>query len=175
MWRIARAALSVLLILGLTTACSPTRRGITAVRLDANGQLILILGLCKDFGTLKTVILYKATDDQGDVGDDVVTLKYSGKKPGSYVEVALAKPPAGWSSTEPNPKLSSQQRYVIRAWNSGSDSTAAVQTFAFAPADVPAHDTSKPIYYRQKINNDFKARQLSQAGFKDETARYCTK
>src|SRR5512138_1183559 len=146
MWRIARAALAVLLILGLTTACSPTRRGITAVRLDANGQLILILGLCKDFGPPKTVILYKATDDQGDVGDEAVTLKYSGKNPGSYVEISLAKPAAGWSTSQPNPKLSSQQQYVIRAWNSGSDTTAAVQTFAFAPADVPAHDASKPIY-----------------------------
>lgn len=173
MWTIARLGVVGVLVLGLLSACSLDRRGITGVRLDANGEPVLILGLCKDFGTPKILTLYEAIDVQGDVGDDRLTLTYGGKSKATYVEVALADLPTGWKADRKVPALADAKRYVIRAWNGDGSDADTVQGFAFGPTEISDPDVDRPILYKERTGNDFTVRRLDKAGFQAATTKYC--
>jgi hypothetical protein len=175
MWTIARYGLVGVLVLAMLGGCSFQRRGITGVRLDSNGDPVLILGLCKDFGSPRKLAFYEALDDQGDVGDVLLTLTYHGKSRATYIEIPLADLPDGWTADRQPPELSDSRSYVIRAWNGDGSDADTVQGFTFAPSAIPDSDADRPILYRERTGNDFTTRRLDKAGFQKAATAYCAK
>lgn len=157
-------AISALSLLTLT-ACSPTVRGVSGIRLNAGGP-VAVLGLCDDFGPLDTVIFYRATSGGG-VGDAILELERVSEQPPSLLlTVDLSHPDESWRITagQVPSTLDPTQAYEVRAWNAEGDNR--VYSFPFQAAEVPGEGAAAGILVKTYTEAGYTSHTMTEDSFK---------
>jgi hypothetical protein len=128
-WSHRRAVLAAVLIAAMAatlTSCTVPQRGLTGVRLDAEGRLTAVLAWCPgkvpDGFTLHT-----------DAGKPELEINFRAPKlSGTYAEVGLSEPPPGWTASVRLPDLDPQRKYRLYGWTTDNSSSTRGVTFTLA-------------------------------------------
>lgn len=172
-----RTVLAGTLALGALAGCSPSVRGLSGIRLDADHQPVAVLGLCGDFGTATSIILYEA-DPSGGVHKRRAVLERTGGDTPRYLEVPLAAPPPGWRVDVALTNLADTgQAYELRAWNEDGDNR--VGSFPFRVSELgDGPDADRTILTKVRIAATSGADRydsvfLTPAEFRQRTEQAC--
>jgi hypothetical protein len=159
------------LAVGASAGCSPAVRGMTGVRLDAEGRLVAVVGWCPGSGDTAIVVLF--TSDKGDIAETVVTVKNDGGgAAGNYAEITIADPEQGWRADTHPVDLDETQPYIFRAWNRDGDRAT---NFPFRLDELRRQsDRGRPILVKEKVAADrYESTFQSPEEFQDASGSEC--
>jgi hypothetical protein len=171
MRKISGYGLSVLSLLTLT-ACSPTVRGSSGVRLTAGGP-VAVLGLCDGFGALHTLAVLQWKPGGGGGGGGLSLERVSAYPTSRVVTVDLSHPDDGWRirAGQPLSSLDPTQVYEIRAWNEEGDNT--VDNFSFQAAELPGAGAAAGILVKTNTDSGYVSRTMTEDSFRAYTDEQC--
>lgn len=126
-----KGMLAVVLVAGagacVLTACSPVRRGVTGMTLDAAGRPTVAVAWCPGKPP-NSIVMYDPNDPTPD--NPATTVNFRGPKPpGTYVEIPLTALPLGWTANPPTFTIAPAHEYRVYAVVSSNDYTTEGVTF----------------------------------------------